>query len=635
MKNIGFIENVFSAYDIKAFTVQEVMSILQSKMNELISNDIELKEIIEYLRDEGLVVEINKKLEQWFNDGTLDDIINENIFNDLNDKIDDATNDLSFKVERIEYNLKDFGAVGDGITDDTIPLQKALKVAYDKGGMILKVPKGTYLIHNHADMFSNTIINFEYGAKFIKNKDSVTNYLLTVGRRSDMGTYGYGGGAKNIEINNGTFEGDVQHNKAISFTLNHMENLSVNNCKFINCVANGHVFDLAGCNNIKISNSEFIGFNLTDMTRGYTEAIQIDNSTSTGLSGNFSNYDNLPTKDVYVDNCKFLPYYDSEGNIVTPCPNPIGSHNYVNGHYFTNINFTNNYIENMERLGDDHSGGGIRFYAVKGLNIINNKFINTMSKNVYCISLQSKSIEGNLHQACSDIVIEHNLFEGFDYEGEDNYSLIRIYGDRDDNLDLCKNVTINNNFFKDCHLGDEHKMLNINSDLISAENCISLKITNNRVDRARRLAYINNSEDVTITSNSLYKCHYIPLSLGEINYLTIADNTFNKCGHVSYLRECHNTTFVNNKIVSCSEHDSGYGALSMFKTCHNVVVSNNIYKKGVDDIEARRVLHLYTNGKNVNVSGNILVGYSNDNIELTSDYSDTCFIDEITKTKFI
>lgn len=45
----------------------------------------------------------------------------------------------------IEANVKDFGAVGDGITDDTISIKKALEYVNERGG-ILYAPVGTYVL---------------------------------------------------------------------------------------------------------------------------------------------------------------------------------------------------------------------------------------------------------------------------------------------------------------------------------------------------------------------------------------------------------------------------------------------------------------------------------------------------------
>ncbi len=50
------------------------------------------------------------------------------------------------------YNVKDYGAKGNGENDDTAAFQKALDEAGNAGGGIVSVPRGTYLIATHLDI---------------------------------------------------------------------------------------------------------------------------------------------------------------------------------------------------------------------------------------------------------------------------------------------------------------------------------------------------------------------------------------------------------------------------------------------------------------------------------------------------
>jgi len=50
-------------------------------------------------------------------------------------------------IEKATFNVKDFGAKGDGVADDTPAIQKAINAAAAKpGGGKVVFPKGTYLL---------------------------------------------------------------------------------------------------------------------------------------------------------------------------------------------------------------------------------------------------------------------------------------------------------------------------------------------------------------------------------------------------------------------------------------------------------------------------------------------------------
>jgi hypothetical protein len=50
------------------------------------------------------------------------------------------------------YSVRDFGAVGDGKTDDTAAFQKALAAAAESGGGLVYAPRGSYFFAGHLDV---------------------------------------------------------------------------------------------------------------------------------------------------------------------------------------------------------------------------------------------------------------------------------------------------------------------------------------------------------------------------------------------------------------------------------------------------------------------------------------------------
>lgn len=43
-------------------------------------------------------------------------------------------------------NVEDYGAVHDGVTDDTAAIQAAIDAAYDAGGGVVYFPAGLYIV---------------------------------------------------------------------------------------------------------------------------------------------------------------------------------------------------------------------------------------------------------------------------------------------------------------------------------------------------------------------------------------------------------------------------------------------------------------------------------------------------------
>lgn len=94
-----------------------------------------INEVIGVVNDLGgqIQSDVESILREWYDDGTLAEIINETIFNKLNQHI-------------LWYTPEDFGAVGDGLTDCTDAFDAACHAMAEGDIRILFIPKGTYLI---------------------------------------------------------------------------------------------------------------------------------------------------------------------------------------------------------------------------------------------------------------------------------------------------------------------------------------------------------------------------------------------------------------------------------------------------------------------------------------------------------
>lgn len=138
-----------------SLTYQELLYKLIAKINEVVESQnqtnenfdelyalfIQLKEYVDnYFKNLDVQEEINNKLDEMAKDGTLDIIINEQIFGKLNDRID--------KLEKsggVVVSVKKWGAVGDGVTDDTTAFITCFNEITENN--ILYIPHGIYVIN--------------------------------------------------------------------------------------------------------------------------------------------------------------------------------------------------------------------------------------------------------------------------------------------------------------------------------------------------------------------------------------------------------------------------------------------------------------------------------------------------------
>lgn len=138
-----------------SLTYQELLYKLIAKINEVVKSQnqtnenfdelyalfVQLKDYVDnYFKNLDVQEEINNKLDEMVADGTLDKIINEQIFGELNDRID--------KLEKsggVVVSVKKWGAVGDGVTDDTTAFITCFNEITENN--ILYIPNGKYVIN--------------------------------------------------------------------------------------------------------------------------------------------------------------------------------------------------------------------------------------------------------------------------------------------------------------------------------------------------------------------------------------------------------------------------------------------------------------------------------------------------------
>ena len=107
----GFINSVYHFND---YTLNELICKLAQKMDEVITQSNESFNYLEWLKEQGLPVELQGILNTMLEDGTFENIINQNVFNGLNNRINEVNSQLdnntkqmiSKRVENVFENNK-------------------------------------------------------------------------------------------------------------------------------------------------------------------------------------------------------------------------------------------------------------------------------------------------------------------------------------------------------------------------------------------------------------------------------------------------------------------------------------------------------------------------------------------------
>ena len=68
------------------------------------------------------------------------------------------------------FNVKDLGAIGNGIALDTVAVQKAIDSCSEAGGGVVRIPAGRFVIGT-VQVKSNVTLSFDHGAELLGSQD--------------------------------------------------------------------------------------------------------------------------------------------------------------------------------------------------------------------------------------------------------------------------------------------------------------------------------------------------------------------------------------------------------------------------------------------------------------------------------
>ncbi len=296
-------------------------------------------------------------------------------------------------------NVKQFGAKGDGVTNDSIAIRNALKFKTNDQTTIEFIKGETYIVDGNFYIYSNTTVDLN-GCE-IKVIDGTPasdayNRVQFLNNLESMTTAGYGS-LENFHVKNGTFNGNIG---GVTFALFHALNCSFEDIEFKDCFVSTHVFDLAGCKDIEIKHCNFIGNLLSVSANNFREVIQPDYAsfTSAPYWGNDDSYeyDGIETVNLTVDGCLFKKNQND-----TYYLNGVGTHA-TGAHPHDNI-----VVKNCSFY--DCQLSSIRLPQANNITIEGNTFYNIgrgRTGDNYAIDITNAADAESLH----DVTIKNNKF---------------------------------------------------------------------------------------------------------------------------------------------------------------------------------------------------------------------------------
>ena len=204
--------NVFDVYSYNGLTMQDLLCQFFTKINECITVSNETIDLAKWLVNEGLEIEVVKKLMIWLEDGTLENIINVNLFNTLNEKINGLSSQLEHHTSMVNKIINNFDNIDLNINYNYNRILNGMDVNYNNG--FKGIYEGEYILNNHRFKYSNktpktlnSTLSLEHGIKdsFIIKEGDIYYMFFTSFEESD-GDIGY---ATSLDLKNWVYKGIV------------------------------------------------------------------------------------------------------------------------------------------------------------------------------------------------------------------------------------------------------------------------------------------------------------------------------------------------------------------------------------------------------------------------------------------
>ena len=409
-------------------------------------------------------------------------------------------------------NVKDFGAVGDGVHDDTAAIQTAIQTA----GVVL-FPAGTYIVRNSIPLNNNICIVGE-------GKDSV----IKKGGDYDVFFSLFVGNGKSLHISNICFDGNLLNlsRRVYKRGSEYTESQKIIITDNIFIVISGS-YSKVICQNVEMVNIHGKGIDV------YSKNLTVENSVFKNIEGDsairnwgrgviwasgntFDTVNNFPDE-FYVEGTKYLFAENLTNKFLLHFGDGISG-------FCTDCYVTDNEFINCNRMAFTHD-----LNKVQGINegyaVFSRNVIRLDSENVLCANpLAGVWFEQGVASVCSE---NKFYFENVSTQNED-ISVIFVQAMNDKSRNIVKNnIIVANNFNHNILAGIQCGFLNLSNSVIDG-NVITGKIRYG-IRLTGTVSAPNRAESVLVSNNTISLTDVSSDSSGNVNqsaiYLDAAGGT--------------------------------------------------------------------------------------------------------------
>ncbi|MDG3374400.1 right-handed parallel beta-helix repeat-containing protein [Vibrio parahaemolyticus] len=439
----------------------------------------------------------------------------------------DRLNSVDEDIQDLSINVRWYGAVGDGIVDDTEAIQAAIRAAKVANTKVF-IPDGNYKLTKELILLEGTHLMCGENAVFLRyhNKNFTLNFEL-----HDAPKTQYNGNG-NITIDGGFWD-FYTNNQATGqcFFFCHSHNVMIRNAHVKN-INNGHAIEINSSDGVTVQDCVFEGY----IGEAYRGAIQIDLDKE-GAFGDLyvdhQSFDYTPAKNISVARCKFI---SSE---LGSWGRAVESHSAVVDKQFERITISDCEIHDCLTVG-------IRGYNWTDVVIKNNRLYNCASGIVINTiierpedTIDSNGVQTNMSVNTSKIVITGNTI--VQSKATEQYvSSISLWGQ---NTGKVTNVTVSDNV---CEGGKWSGIFIYKTDDFTVSGNVVNDVSNNGIS-------VSGSKRGSISANVISNCGSSGIYVSKSNTDEAALELFSENVLISAnaISECdvHGIHIVDNSIA--------------------------------------------------------------------------------------